>query len=63
MAFNRPRTTRAVAPQTQVVWNFRLCFLSCPLIFFGNKKLEVVLDGKSLQEFLVNAGVPARLHS
>ena len=27
MAFNRPRTTRAVAPQTQVVWNFRLFFI------------------------------------
>ena len=26
--------------------------------FFSNRKLEVVLDGKSAQEYPVNAGVP-----
>ena len=40
--------------QTKVLWNFRSDI--CPS-FLGNKGLRVVLDGKSSQEYPVNAGV------
>ena len=31
--------------------------------FLSNRRLQVVLDGKSLQEYAVNAEVPPRVHS
>ena len=43
--------------QFQILWNFRSGFwlFSC---FISNRRLWVVLDGKALQEYPVNAGVP-----
>ena len=62
--FNRSGATRAVALR---VWNAGLLHkLKCygisgqifGLSFLSNRQLRVVLDGKSSQEYPVNAGVP-----
>ena len=37
---------------------FQVRYLALFLLFFSNKWLQVVLDGKSLQEYPVNAGIP-----
>ena len=72
IAFNRSRTTRAVAldiPKAfHRVWHVLLLKLKSYGIsgeifglissFFSNRQLLVVLDGKSQQEYPVNAGVP-----
>ena len=42
--------------QTYVLWNFRSDIW--PSSFLSNRRLRVVLDGKSSQEYPVNAGVP-----
>ena len=71
--FNRPGTTQAVAldisKASDKVWHTgllhkRKCYEISGLIFglvsyfLINKRLRVVLDGKSSQEYPVNAGVP-----
>ena len=71
-AFNRSRTTRAVALDTSKafdrVWHTGLLHelrsygISSQIFglissFLGNKRLRVVLDGKSSQEYPINAGV------
>ena len=73
IAFNRSRATRAVAldiPKAlDRVWHvvlllklksYRISGEIFGLIssFFSNRQLLVVLDGKSQQEYPVNAGVP-----
>ena len=42
--------------QTQVLWNFS-SEVGLIFPFLSNRWLQVVLDGKSSQEYLVNAGV------
>ena len=71
--FNRPRATRAVAlniPKAlDKVWHAVLIhkvksygilgqIFDLIYSFLSNKRLGVVLDGKSSQEYPVNAGVP-----
>ena len=71
-AFNRSRATRAVALDTSKafdrVWHTGLLHelrsygISSQIFglissFLGNKRLRVVLDGKSSQEYPINAGV------
>ena len=72
-AFNRPGATRAVALDISKAFN-RVCYAGLfqklrsygisgqifDLIssFLSNRQLRVVLDGKSSQEYPVNAGVP-----
>ena len=43
--------------QTYVLWNFRSDIWPISN-FLSNRRLRVVLDGKSSQEYPVNAGVP-----
>ena len=77
-AFNRSGTTQAVALDLSKafdkVWHagllhkLRSCGISGQIFdlissFLCNRQLEVVLDGKSSQEYPVNAGVPQRVHS
>ena len=72
-AFNRPRATRAVALDISKafvrVWNAGLLHklksygISGQIFglissFLSNRRLRLVLDGKSSQEYPVNAGVP-----
>ena len=72
-AFNRSRATRAVALDISKafgrVWHAGLLHklksygISGPILslissFLSNRRLRVVLDGKSSQEYPVNAGVP-----
>ena len=72
-AFNRSGATRAVAVDISEafdrVWHACLlhklkCYgISCQIFglissFLSNRRLQVVLDGKSSQEYPVNAGVP-----
>ena len=72
-AFNRSGATRAVALDISKafdrVWHARLLHklksygISCQIFglissFLSNRRLRVVLDGKSSQEYPVNAGVP-----
>ena len=52
-AFNRSGATRAVALDIS-----KVRYLALFLLFFSNRQLRVVLDGKSSQEYPVNAGVP-----
>ena len=71
--FNRSEAIRTVALDISKafdrVWHASLlpklksCRISCQVFglissFLGNKQLQVVLDGKSSQEYQVNAGVP-----
>ena len=37
---------------------FQVRYLAIFLLFFSNRRLRVVLDGESSQEYPVNAGVP-----
>ena len=37
---------------------FQVRYLVLFLLFFSNRRLQLVLDGKSLQEYPVNTGVP-----
>ena len=77
-AFNRSGATRAVALDISKafdrVWNagilhklksYGISGLIFSLIssFLSNRRLRVVLDGKSLQEYPVHAGISSRLHS
>ena len=68
-AFNRSGTTRAVALKYQRHWHAGLLHKSKSYGISGqifgiissllsNRRLRVVLDGKSSQEYPVNAGVP-----
>ena len=72
-AFNRSGATRAVALDISkafnrvwhagLVHNLKSYGISGQIFglissFFSNRWLRVVLDGKSLQEYLVNVGVP-----
>ena len=65
-AFNRSGATRAVAHDISKafdrVWHagllHRLSLIDLISSFFSNRRLQVVLDGKSSQEYPVNAGVP-----
>ena len=52
-AFNRSGATRAEALDIS-----KVRYLALFLLFFSNRQLRVVLDGKSSQEYPVNAGVP-----
>ena len=55
-AFNRSGATRAVALDISKAFDSRMIgFISS---FLSNRQLQVVLDGKSSQEYLVNARVP-----
>ena len=73
MSFNRSGTTRAVALdisktfdrvlQAGVLHKFKSYEISGQVFglissFLSNRRLRVVLDGKSSQEYPVNAGVP-----
>ena len=40
------------------VMEFQVRYLALFLLFLSNRRLRVVLDGKSSQEYPVNAGVP-----
>ena len=77
-AFNRSGATRAVALDISKafnrVWNAGLPHklkshgISGQIFglissFLSNRRLQVVLDGKSSQEYPVNAGVPSRVYS
>ena len=44
--------------QTLILWNFRSDIWPVIFSFHCNRQLQVVLDGKSSQEYSVNAGVP-----
>ena len=73
-AFNRSGATRAVAldiskASIDRVWHagllhklrsYRISGQACGLIscFLSNRRLRVVIDGKSSQEYPINAGVP-----
>ena len=65
-AFNRSGATRAVALDISKafdrVWHagllHRLSLIDLISSFFSNRRLQVVLDGKSSQGYPVNAGVP-----
>ena len=72
-AFNRSGATRAVALdiskafgrvwQAGLLQKLKSCGISCQIFgpissFLSNRRLQVVLDGKSSQEYPVNAGVP-----
>ena len=63
-AFNRSGATRAVALHVSKafdrIWHAGLSGLIFRLIssFLSNRQLQVILDGKSSQEYPVNAGVP-----
>ena len=71
-AFNRSGATRAVALdiskafgrvwQAGLLQKLKSCGISCQIFgpissFLSNRRLQVVLDGKSSQEYPVNAGV------
>ena len=64
--FNRSRATRGVAlvfKASERVWHVGLIHklrssgISGQISFLSNRQLRVVLDGKSSQEYLVNARV------
>ena len=43
---------------TLSLMKFQVTYLAVFLLFFSNRQLQLVLDGKSSQEYPVNAGVP-----
>ena len=55
-AFNRSGATQAVALDISKAFSGQIFGLISS--FLSNRQLQVVLDGKSLQEYSVNAGVP-----
>ena len=65
-AFNRSGATRAVALNAGLLHKLKSYGISDQIFglissFLGNRRLRVVLDGKSSQEYPVNAGVPQGL--
>ena len=52
-----PNCVAGLFHKLKVLWNFRSDIQSISS-FLSNRQLQVFLDGKSSQEYLVNAGVP-----